>query len=66
MFNKIRDAVLNKLFYVFCYGCEFCLNKAKKHLYDSSYTRFKFWNNSAVWFNQMERLIYRMHYGKAL
>ena len=67
MMKKIKDTILDKLFWMMNSGCEFCINKARDSLNDNGkWPKFEFWHNLAWWFNKMEKRIYFIQYGKAL
>ena len=67
MFKKIKDTILDKLFYVFYHGCNFCLSKARRYLrVGSSTLMFNFWMCLSSMCHKIEKRIYVMQYGKAL
>ena len=67
MHKKIKYTILDKLFWTFSHCCTFCLVKAGKRLNDDGQqSKFDFWINLAEWFNEIEKRIYFMQYGKAL
>lgn len=66
MIEIIRERILNNLFMFVANRCDYCLRKAAHYLWeDINYTKARFWNSLAKWFNKMEHKIYCVHYGEA-
>ena len=66
MIETIKDYILDELFYAAAKRCDYCLRKAKYYLFDDiNYSKAKFWNTLAKWFNKMERKVLHIHYGEA-
>ena len=67
MIEIIKNRIWDKMFDVVANRCDYCLHKARYYLFeDIDLLKAKFWNNLALWFNKMEKLILKAHYGEAL